>query len=321
MKTYIKEVLENMLFSIIIPAYNEEQSLPACLASLKEQTLSNDQYEIIVIDNGSTDKTTEIAEGFAVKLIVNEEKNVSGLRNLGAENAQGDVLAFIDADCTAYPDWLTAASKYIRDKSIAAWGSPPGVPENASWVQKSWFNLRKKTQKIIAVDWLESMNLFVRKETFSAVNGFNETLVTCEDVDFCYRVGEKGKIIADSNIKVIHFGEAVNIREFIKKEFWRGISNYKGLFSHSFKLSELPSFMLPLYFGIFLPLIIGLALFIPVDEFKVLAIAAFILPAIAVWFKLLKKKLTFFEQLQLLYLIHVYFIVRTVSAFKGLVVK
>ena len=73
-------------FSIIIPAYNEEKFLPACLKSLNEQNYPNDDYEIIVIDNGSTDKTQDIVLQYGAKLIINEEKNISGLRNLGAIN-------------------------------------------------------------------------------------------------------------------------------------------------------------------------------------------------------------------------------------------
>lgn len=307
-----------MLFSIIIPAYNEEKSLPGCLESLKNQNLPANDFEVIVIDNGSTDQTPNIVKNYGATLIVNKEKNVSGLRNLGAQMAQGEVLAFIDADCTAASNWLTAASKYINNEKVSAWGGVPGVPDDATWVQKSWYNLRKKTEKVLAVEWLESMNLFVRKSTFLNLGGFNESLVTCEDVDFSYRLGEQGKIIADQDISVLHLGEAATIKAFIRKEFWRGLSNFQGLFSHRLKLSELPSLALPVYFAIFLPLIVLLSIIVDGAYMKYLALAAILLPGIAVWYKLINKQLTTVEILKLQVLLHIYFAVRSVSAFKGL---
>ncbi len=307
-----------MKFSIIIPAYNEEIFLPACLESIKQQSLPADQFEVIVIDNGSTDKTRSIAEGSGATVIVDEQSNVSGLRNLGAKQAAGSVLAFIDADCTASKNWLNSALVYIDDDSVSAWGAPPGVPEDASWVQKSWFNLRKKMEMRISVDWLESMNLFVRKDEFFSIGGFNDSLVTCEDVDFSYRLGEKGQIISDNRIQVIHYGEAKTVRQFIKKEFWRGISNYNGVFSHGIKLSELSSLLFPVYFAFFIPAVLLLAVFFESKFISILAIIALLLPAAGVAFKLLKKKLSLVESMQLQFLIHIYFVVRTVSAFKGL---
>ncbi len=307
-----------MLFSVIIPAYNEEKSLPECLRSLQQQTLNKDEFEVIVIDNGSTDKTQEIAQSFAATVLINTQKNVSGLRNLGANKAKGKVLAFIDADCTAFDDWLESAKMYIEDEAVSAWGSPPSVPDEATWVQKSWYHLRKKNAQIVAVDWLESMNLFVRKDTFFSVGGFNESLITCEDVDFSYRIAQQGKILSDSRIRVIHYGEADTIKHFIKKEFWRGISNYSGVFSHRFKWSELSSLLFPIYFAFFLPSVLIWAAMSHYPLIKVLALLALLAPFLGVTFKLLKKKLGVFELLQLQLLIHIYFIVRTLSAFKGL---
>jgi len=103
-------------------------------------------------------------------------------------------------------------------------------------------------QDVQEVEWLTSMNLIVRKDVFEEVGGFNENLVTCEDVDLCYRIGQTHKIISDKRIKSIHQGEARTINGFFKKERWRGKSNLDGIKEHGLKLKEIPSVVLPIYY-------------------------------------------------------------------------
>ncbi len=305
-------------FSIIIPAYNEEKFLPLCLNSIKNLDYPNDKYEVIVVDNGSTDRTAVIAQEFGARVLWDDRKNVAGLRNLGVEAANGRILAFIDADCTVSRGWLEAALKYFDGDKIAAWGSPPGIPDKATWVQKTWFLIRKKERQIQRVGWLESMNLFTRRELFEQVGGFNKSLETCEDVDFCYKIKKYGEILSDTAIKATHHGEADTIRKFIKKEIWRGQGNLKGVFSHGLNVKELPSLVAPLYFLLIIPIVlIGFFLFRGL-VWRVVSSVLLILPSVAVLFKLSAKNLQIKEKLALLILLQIYFFSRTIAVFPGL---
>ncbi|MBU0970834.1 MAG: glycosyltransferase, partial [Proteobacteria bacterium] len=240
-------------------------------------------------------------------------KNVSGLRNLGAKSAGGQILAFLDADCIVSPDWLMAAEKYFYDEKIVAWGSPPRIPWDATWVQKAWYLIREKPASPVTVPWLESMNFFVRKETFSHLTGFDESLVTCEDVDFSYRIASHGLIMADQAICAVHLGEADTILAFAKKEMWRGVGNFHGLFSHGIHLKELPSLGIPLYFGIFLPLLFALAVIYMDAALGMAGLFAFLFPGGLVLFKIRKKKAGFLRKGQLFFLVYLYFFVRTLA--------
>jgi hypothetical protein len=91
------------------------------------------------------------------------------------------------------------------------------------------------------------MNLIVRREAFLAVSGFNEQLETVEDVDLCYRLGQRGTILWNSAMEAIHWGEARDLRIFWRKESWRSISNLRGVLAHGFRWDELPSLGYPLY--------------------------------------------------------------------------
>ena len=303
--------------SVIIPCFNEQDNIQKCLDSIFAVNYPEHLLEVIVVDNGSTDQTKKIAQKYNIVFLEDDKKKVSGLRNFGAKSAKGDILAFIDADCIVSYNWLVNAQKYFDDNDIAAWGSPPTIPDNATWVQKTWYLIRQKKNKIEQVDWLESMNLFVKIEDFKKIQGFNETLETAEDVDFCYRITKTGKIISNASIKVIHTGEAKDIKMFIKKEIWRGISNLSGIKSHGLTLKEIPSLLVPLYYGLLIPLLFIMAVFLKIPLFFYIFICLYMAPIFAVCTKTflktsrLKKELFF-----LIFLIQVYFFSRSISLFK-----
>jgi glycosyltransferase involved in cell wall biosynthesis len=234
--------------SIIIPAKNEADNIGICLDSILAIDYSADEYEIIVVDNGSDDETACIASDKGARVYTLPYVNISTLRNFGTQQARGDIVVFLDADCTVVCDWLKNAEKYFEDTSVVCFGSAPIIPANPTWVQTSWFWVRKKNTMVTEINWLESMNMFVFKKIYERVGGFNESLITCEDVDLSYRLSEHGKIISDQNIQAVHHGEAKDIIEFFKKERWRGKSNYVGLRQHGLRLAEIPSLLLPIYY-------------------------------------------------------------------------
>jgi len=299
--------------SIIIPVYNEEKYLPLCLESISKLSWPKNMLEVIVVDNGSTDRTCEIAASYNWVVLKDRTKNISGLRNLGGKYASGQVLAFLDADCMVSSNWLMEAQKYFMNEKIVAWGGPPRIPSEATWVQKAWYIIREKSASVEMVEWLESMNLFVRKKDFFQINGFDETLVTCEDVDFSYRIADFGLIVADKSIFVVHMGEADTVRVFAKKELWRGVGNFHGMLRHGFHLKEIPSLAIPFYFGLFIPLFF-IAIAIYGNAIAILAgILLLILPGGWILFKFRKKKEGILRKFQLFFLIYIYFFVRTIA--------
>jgi len=92
--------------SIIIPAYNAEKAIKECLSSLTNQSLSRNKYEIIVVDDGSTDRTCEIAKKYKVNVISQGNGGPAVARNRGAREARGDILIFTDSDCIADKDFI-----------------------------------------------------------------------------------------------------------------------------------------------------------------------------------------------------------------------
>lgn len=234
-----------MQFSVIIPAKNERENIGRCLDSILQVDWDPSEFEVIVVDNGSSDDTPRLAEQKGARVYVQPDLTISGLRNFGACRASGALLAFMDADCTVERSWLSEAARYLPREDIVCFGSPPQVPPDATWVQRAWYQVRRKKEALGETAWLESMNMFVRRDTFVRCHGFDETLVTCEDYDISLRLKAFGKVFADAAVVAYHYGEASTLSHFFRKERWRGIGNLKGVLRHGVSAGELPSLLLP----------------------------------------------------------------------------
>lgn len=95
--------------SVIIPTLNEERYIGKCLESIFNLDYPKNRYEIILVDNGSKDRTIEITKKFNAKIIKRKSLTIGTLRNIGARDARGSILAFIDADCIADRNWIKRA--------------------------------------------------------------------------------------------------------------------------------------------------------------------------------------------------------------------
>jgi glycosyltransferase involved in cell wall biosynthesis len=258
------QLLHKPLVSFVIPVLNGEKDIGRCLASIRNLECAVEEYEIIVVDNGSTDRSRQIIEESGVEAYVFPKLRVGALRNRGAALARGDYIAFVDSDVAVASHWLVAGLAAFEEAGVVATGCFPNIPVPATWVQRMWdIHQREKAEAVRQriVSWLPSMNLIVHRESFIAIGGFNEALESAEDVDLCYRLTDKGLIVKNPFMKAVHWGEAKNLQGFWRKELWRGQGNIKGFLSHKFRWEELPSLGYPIYMiGIFVILITSLVL-------------------------------------------------------------
>lgn len=238
--------------SIIIPAKNEERFIGRCLSALAVVEYPRERYEVIVVDNGSSDNTMKIVEDFGFVTYSKPDITIAGLRNYGAEKAVGDVVAFLDADVVVTAKWLNNGVKALLEDGVGCAGCSPELPDKATWVERIWNMQVSLRPDKYDRDWIVSMNMFVWKKCFFEIGGFNVKLNTCEDVDFGYRMRKHYRIIYDKRIKAAHFGEAKTLTHLFKKESWRGISNFNGLTSHGIVWREVPSHAVALNYFILL---------------------------------------------------------------------
>lgn len=232
--------------TVIIPVKNDAERLSVCLKSLAKSSAD----QIVVVDNGSTDSSLEVAKRAGCITLEAPRAKVGAMRNRGVASSDGEILAFVDSDHELSEEWLETGVRLLSgDERAVAVGSHYLPPTNGTWVQRAWAVHRLRGASPREVDWLGSGNLFVRRSDFLKVNGFREDLTAAEDVDLCYRLRSElgGRIICDQSIRNIHHGEAKTIGAFFRKEYWRGSSGLRAWASQGFPLRDLPSFLWPLW--------------------------------------------------------------------------
>jgi glycosyltransferase involved in cell wall biosynthesis len=254
--------------SIIIPAFNEEKNICFCLSGIWKLDYPKEKIEIIVVDNGSMDGTVVVAQKYGAKIFSAPNISIAALRNLGWRNSKGEYVAFLDADCIPNKNWLKRSIENFNTLSGAVAVSGVLVLDvhssaRHSWIERLWIDyLRSKyTKKITISKTLSSFCFIVPRKYFDLLGGFNETLITCEDSDLGYRLSKIGKIFIDTDIQVIHLGNAKTIKDFFLRQLWHGSSNWSNLRSHKITLDEIPSVLVPFLFCSFPIMAIALSLF------------------------------------------------------------
>jgi cellulose synthase/poly-beta-1,6-N-acetylglucosamine synthase-like glycosyltransferase len=210
--------------SIVIPARNEAEYLPLSLSALAK-TIKNyhGAVEIILVDNGSTDRTKEIAKAYGCKIIDDDSSTISGLRNKGANDATGEYLGFLDADCVVAETWLTVCVQCLQSLEVGIVGTRT-IPDfsSATWVEDGWFRLISGVERPDQPIWISTQNMLMRRSIFWEAEGFNESLKTAEDVNFCRNIHNNYLIILEKSINTTHLRESKTICQLIRREIWRG---------------------------------------------------------------------------------------------------
>jgi glycosyltransferase involved in cell wall biosynthesis len=189
----------NLKISLVIPAYNEERYIGDCLSHVIKNS-NNSFYEIIVIDNASTDKTSEIAKSFPqVNVVCEKKKGLTQARQAGFIHATGDILAYIDADTRMPPGWYEKIYSVFSTRDDVACLSGPynyyDVPQ--------WRNLSVRAWYMLAVPfyWITRYmvtggNFAIRKDVLEKMGGFDTTISFYgEDTNIARRAHQHGKVL------------------------------------------------------------------------------------------------------------------------------
>jgi len=193
------------IFSVVIPAFNEEKFLANCLESLENQDFKD--FEVIVVDNNSTDKTTEIAKKFGAILVSEKNQGTAFARQKGALKSKGKILAFTDADTILPKNWLSKIfEQFKKDENLVAFGGscifysgPISARLASKFLLKSFLIL----DKFFSQGWnLMGCNMAIKKEAFFKIGGFNTNLKLNEEIEISSRLRKVGKVILDPNFKV-----------------------------------------------------------------------------------------------------------------------
>ena len=212
--------------SIIVPAYNAAHQLPILFEALERQTLPREAWELIVVDDGSSDETIRIAEeaGMGVVTQARERGGSFAARNIGVELATAPIVAFTDADCVPEPEWLAeGVAAFERDPGIdlLAGGVEIALPERPSAAAlvdaaRCLNQERYATREGFGV----TANLWVRREIVHRVGGFNGIIVSGGDTEFCHRATATGARLVYAPDVLVHHPARERLRDILVKS-WR----------------------------------------------------------------------------------------------------
>lgn len=212
------------LLSVIIPAFNAESTIKHCINSLQSQSYPKNQFEIIVVDDGSTDRTVEFAkEAGADKVIATKHLGTSQTRKKGFNEARGKILCSLDSDCESKDGWLQTITKELENLDAISGPIENGIKNSSiSWAEYllefSEFNEHKPRSEI---RFLPGCNQAMRRNAYESTSGFSQ-VQSSDDVFFgesLQRAGIKCYFVPE--MKIIHLG-TTDIEKFLSKFKRRG---------------------------------------------------------------------------------------------------
>lgn len=188
--------------SVIIPTYNEERRIEHTLRSISYQTLPREDYEILVVDGGSTDRTVEVASKYADVVIQQKSKGVGGARNDGALLAKGKILVHTDADVVVGKDWLQKITSLFAPGVVAVCGPDEPLESDVKYrVLYSLINLISSLACFLGIVWTRGTNTAVLRDVFLSIGGYTDYSL-CDDGELGLRLKKVGKVVYSKEIMV-----------------------------------------------------------------------------------------------------------------------
>ncbi len=198
-----------MKISVVIPAHNEEKKI----ASTIEAVLAQDypDFEIIVVDNASSDRTSEEAIKFPVQVVREDRKGLLWARECGRRASSGEIIANIDADCLPDPHWLAEGARHFKNKNVVATSGPYDYYDTDKFFRNTSLFIQKHIYRamghLLQLSFIKKGavliggNNFIRAETIERAGGYNTDLVFYgEDTDTAKRVARHGHVIFDPKL-------------------------------------------------------------------------------------------------------------------------
>jgi len=214
-------------FSVVVPAYNAAETLPDCLAALARQDVPPPLYEVIVVDDGSTDGTARVAQAAGVQLISQPNAGPAAARNRGAAVARSDLLLFTDADCAPTPGWIRALSAPFADARVAGAKGAYLTAQQAIVPRFTQLEYEERYDRMAGtetIDFVDSYSAAYRREVFLASGGFDTVFPTAsvEDQELSFRLAQQGcRLVFVPDARVYHRHNPT-LRAYLRRKFLIG---------------------------------------------------------------------------------------------------
>jgi glycosyltransferase involved in cell wall biosynthesis len=216
--------------AFVIPALNEEVNLRNTLTTI--QRLFGHCDHVIISDNGSKDSTVAVAHQFGARTTVHPGVSIAQLRNEGFKLTDAEILVFIDSDIQlddSWPAYFAETVASLRQNPLQLCGSRCRAIHKDNYVCRYWYNRLSHQQ---SSNYINSGHLIVHRQLFEAIGGFDASLRTAEDYDFCQRAIKAGAALSPNpQLIAWHDGYPETIQGFMAREMWHGRDEFKSVMS------------------------------------------------------------------------------------------
>jgi glycosyltransferase involved in cell wall biosynthesis len=229
------------LLSVVIAALNGQYTIGSTLSSVFSNDFPDGEFEVIVVDNGSTDNTMEVAKRFPVKILSCAKRGQGAARNLGITKAKGEIICFTDSDILVPKNWLGKIREFFGScQHVDGVGGPVLAPTSGhvNNLQKLEGELYERTHdfptRLVVpkfgdqIGMLYTANCAYRRDVLLSNDGFDESGLDAVDVDLCWRLILKRKLIVfNPEMKVVHLGFPWDLKGVFRQQFRWGESRGK----------------------------------------------------------------------------------------------
>lgn len=208
----------DLLASVIVPARDAGTALRSLIADLERQSIPRDRFEVVIGDDGSTDRSTddiETDDGW-IRVARGPQRSSNAARNRASRLARSAVLAFIDADCSPQATWLEAGLAAIESTDVVGGRIgylPPARPSVWTWVEMDSYDQETAVRSGYAM----SGNLFVRRDTYLRVGGFDDDLHYWGDYEFVARCVADGASLGYSSDATVWHPSSPDARAYLRR--------------------------------------------------------------------------------------------------------
>jgi glycosyltransferase involved in cell wall biosynthesis len=212
--------------SVVVCAYNAEPTMRECLESLTK--LAYPRYEAVIVDDGSTDRTGAIADEYPqFKVLHQPNRGLSAARNVGMTAATGDIIAYLDSDAMADPDWLTYLAWRFKRTDHVGIGGPNLAPPEEDWLATCVAAAPGSPTHILLDDdtaeHIPGCNMAFYKTALTDIGGFDATYTAAgDDVDICWRLQERGHSIGFSPAAIVWHHRRKTIKSYLRQQMGYG---------------------------------------------------------------------------------------------------
>ena len=215
--------------TVVVAAYQAQATLGECLESLVRLDYPRDRLEIICVDNASTDDTPAVAHAFEprVRVLRAERRGAAAARNVGIRAASGDVVAFTDADCTVDPAWVRELVRPLARREVGVAGGRILARRPCNAIERFGERLHDHETAITRCEppYAITMNWASPRSVLNDVDGFDERLLRCQDVDLAYRMMKRGLRLAYVDEAVIHHRNERTLAGLVREGYVHGYNS------------------------------------------------------------------------------------------------